>query len=166
MDLALSTPLRGSVRSGKSGKVSRSLKPRRSSRPCPTFSDLTVTMKQLQEALERQGVGDVGGRAPGPTGLIHSPGHESQLADLMRSVVYPESEIVFDRTKPDGTPRKLLDVSRLRMLGWAPSIPLADGVRRTYAWYLEHRGAEPSVEFPNLAKLANSGGIRSAAQLG
>jgi GDP-L-fucose synthase len=88
-----------------------------------------------------------------------------ELAGLIRSIVYPEVEIAFDRSKPDGTPRKLLDVSRLRALGWEPRISLPEGVRRTYAWYLESSGPERSEESPNLEKMWNSGGIRSAGQL-
>jgi GDP-L-fucose synthase len=84
-----------------------------------------------------------------------------ELADLVREVVYPEAEIVFDRSRPDGTPRKLLDVSRLRALGWETHVALAEGVRRTYAWYLERTGAPTSEESPNLVRMVNSGGIRS-----
>lgn len=62
-----------------------------------------------------------------------------ELAHLIRNVVYPECEIRFDPSYPDGTPRKLLDVSRLHALGWKHSIELADGIARTYAWFLEHR---------------------------
>ncbi len=60
------------------------------------------------------------------------------LAELVRSAVGFEGRIVFDASKPDGTPRKLLDVTKLKSLGWAPTIPLEEGVRQTYAWYLEH----------------------------
>jgi GDP-L-fucose synthase len=60
-----------------------------------------------------------------------------ELAHLIRGVVYPEAEIVFDASKPDGTPRKLLDVSRLHRLGWTHRIPLPEGVASTYAWFLE-----------------------------
>jgi GDP-L-fucose synthase len=49
-----------------------------------------------------------------------------------------EGRLVFDRTKPDGTPRKLLDVSRLHALGWQARISLEDGVRTTYRWLLEN----------------------------
>lgn len=69
----------------------------------------------------------------------------SELAELVQSIVYPEARIVFDRTKPDGTPRKLLDVSRLNALGWEPQVHLADGIRRTYSWYLQNSGV-PRVE--------------------
>jgi GDP-L-fucose synthase len=47
-------------------------------------------------------------------------------------------EIVFDTAKPDGTPRKLLDVSRLRELGWKPLTDLEPGLRSAYAWFVEH----------------------------
>jgi GDP-L-fucose synthase len=61
-----------------------------------------------------------------------------ELAETVRRVVGYEGELVFDRSKPDGTPRKLLDVSRLTALGWTPRIALEDGIRETYAWFLEH----------------------------
>lgn len=64
-----------------------------------------------------------------------------ELAETIREVVNPAAEIVWDPTKPDGTPRKLLDVSRLRDLGWSPTIELADGLRSTYDWYLEQLGS-------------------------
>ncbi len=59
----------------------------------------------------------------------------SELAYLIREVVEYEGEISFDTSKPDGTPRKLLDSSRLSHLGWSPKIALRDGVERTYRWY-------------------------------
>ncbi|MEN6632033.1 MAG: GDP-L-fucose synthase, partial [Candidatus Polarisedimenticolia bacterium] len=60
-----------------------------------------------------------------------------ELAAIVRRVVGFEGELRFDATKPDGTPRKLLDVSRLKALGWAPRIPLERGIAETYAWYVE-----------------------------
>jgi nucleoside-diphosphate-sugar epimerase len=51
------------------------------------------------------------------------------------------SVLVFDPSKPDGMPRKLLDVTRLHDLGWRHRIDLADGIRSTYEWYREHAGA-------------------------
>ncbi len=60
------------------------------------------------------------------------------LARLVASVVGFEGRIVCDTTKPDGTPRKLMSGDRLRDSGWAPSIALEDGVKATYAWYLDH----------------------------
>jgi GDP-L-fucose synthase len=61
------------------------------------------------------------------------------LAELVRRTVGYQGEVVWDSSKPDGTPRKLMDVSRLRSLGWAPAVGLEDGLRRTYQWYLENR---------------------------
>jgi GDP-L-fucose synthase len=58
-----------------------------------------------------------------------------ELAQTMKKVVGYEGEIVWDGTKPDGTPRKLLDVAKIRALGWKHSIELEDGLRATYEWY-------------------------------
>ena len=63
-----------------------------------------------------------------------------ELAELIRDVVYPGARLVFDASKPDGTPRKLLDVGRLRRLGWSPRISLRQGVATTYQWFLKHQG--------------------------
>ncbi len=59
-----------------------------------------------------------------------------ELAELVRDVVHPDAELVWDTSKPDGTPRKLLDVAKLHALGWHHRIALEDGVRSTYDWYL------------------------------
>lgn len=61
-----------------------------------------------------------------------------ELAELVGEVVGFEGRIVFDTSKPDGTPRKLLDVSRLAGLGWTARTGLREGVERTYQWYLEN----------------------------
>ena len=58
-----------------------------------------------------------------------------ELAELVRRVVGFEGRIDWDSSKPDGTPRKLLDVSKLHALGWRARIPFEEGVRSTYAWY-------------------------------
>ncbi|MDY6945393.1 MAG: GDP-L-fucose synthase [Pseudomonadota bacterium] len=63
----------------------------------------------------------------------------AELAGLVGEVVGFSGGLRFDATKPDGTPRKLLDVSCLRSLGWAPSIPLRDGIAATYRWFTEHQ---------------------------
>ncbi len=60
------------------------------------------------------------------------------LAHMIRDVVHPTAQIQFDHTKPDGTPRKLLDVSRLHDLGWRHRTALIEGIRATYRWYQEH----------------------------
>ena len=64
-----------------------------------------------------------------------------ELAETIRAIVHPDADIRWDTSKPDGTPRKLLDVSRLRSLGWAPSVTLADGLRDTYQWFLDTESA-------------------------
>ena len=58
-----------------------------------------------------------------------------ELAELVCDVVGFDGELTWDRDKPDGTPQKLLDVTKLRALGWKPSIPLRDGIARTYQWF-------------------------------
>jgi GDP-L-fucose synthase len=59
-----------------------------------------------------------------------------ELAELICEVVGFDGDLIWDATKPDGTPRKLLDVTKLGALGWKPSIPLRDGIARTYEWFL------------------------------
>ena len=61
-----------------------------------------------------------------------------ELASLVADVIDFEGEIVTDPSKPDGTPRKLLDVSKLVNLGWRPKIELREGVAQTYRWYLDN----------------------------
>jgi len=61
-----------------------------------------------------------------------------ELAETMAKVVGFKGQIGFDTTKPDGTPRKLMDVSRLADMGWRASIDLEQGLRDTYAWFLAH----------------------------
>jgi GDP-L-fucose synthase len=63
----------------------------------------------------------------------------ADLAELVRKIVYPPAKLVYDASKPDGAPRKLLDVSRLHALGWKHQIALADGIQSTYEWFLAHR---------------------------
>ena len=60
------------------------------------------------------------------------------LAEAVRDVVYPSAVLDFDTTKPDGSPQKLLDVSRLHSLGWTHRIELAEGIEGTYRWFLQH----------------------------
>ncbi|MEV6162690.1 GDP-L-fucose synthase [Streptomyces sp. NPDC052052] len=66
----------------------------------------------------------------------------SELAGIVGEVTGFQGEIAWDASKPDGTPRKLLDVSRLASLGFVPRIPLRDGIAGTYAWWLERQIAE------------------------
>lgn len=61
-----------------------------------------------------------------------------ELAELIRGTVCPQATLSFDTSMPDGTPRKLLDVTKLHDLGWRHKIDLAEGVARTYEWFLEN----------------------------
>ncbi len=67
----------------------------------------------------------------------------AELAELVAGIVGYEGERLFDPTKPDGTPRKLLDVHRINELGFTAQIPLEQGVRSTYEWYLDQRPTQP-----------------------
>lgn len=60
------------------------------------------------------------------------------LAEMIKATVGADCELEFDTSQPDGTPRKLMDSSNLHQLGWQPRVSLADGLRDTYQWYLEH----------------------------
>jgi GDP-L-fucose synthase len=62
-----------------------------------------------------------------------------ELAEMVRDIVYPTAVIRFDTSKPDGAPRKLLDVSRLHALGWRHRLALKDGIEQTYRWFLTHQ---------------------------
>ena len=62
-----------------------------------------------------------------------------ELAETVCQVLEFKGELIFDTTKPDGTPRKLLDMTRLFELGWRPKIALRDGIRSAYQWFLENR---------------------------
>lgn len=62
-----------------------------------------------------------------------------ELAEAVKAVVGFDGELVFDTTKPDGTKRKLLDVSRMKSLGWEAKVSLRDGIEKTYEWFLKHQ---------------------------
>jgi GDP-L-fucose synthase len=63
-----------------------------------------------------------------------------ELAEMVRSIVHPGATLAFDASKPDGMPRKLLDVSRLHALGWRHRVALREGIASTYRWFLENQG--------------------------
>lgn len=69
-----------------------------------------------------------------------------ELAELMQRIVGWQGRLVYDSSKPDGTPRKLLDVSRLTRLGWRARIGLEEGVASTYAWYQEREAAGQAAD--------------------
>ncbi|NBW93484.1 MAG: GDP-L-fucose synthase [Bacteroidetes bacterium] len=79
-----------------------------------------------------------------PDGLINAGvGHDlsiAELAETIKRVVGADNPIEYDTTKPDGTPRKLVDVTRLFAMGWRPEVDLEEGIRRTYEWYLAQAG--------------------------
>ncbi|MCG6920168.1 MAG: GDP-L-fucose synthase [Acidobacteria bacterium] len=72
-----------------------------------------------------------------------------ELAEMVRDIVHPDAGLTFDTSKPDGTPRKLLDVGRLHDLGWRHKIGLREGIESSYRWFLENRdrarGTEPGA---------------------
>ena len=91
--------------------------------------DLAKAVLFLLEAYDEPGPINVG------TGLDVSI---RELAELVAHVVGFEGTLTWDTSKPDGTPRKLLDTSKINALGWKPTISLEDGLRSTYAWFLQH----------------------------
>ena len=88
----------------------------------------------------------------GETGLFNVGSGDDltirELAELVGRVVGYDGPVDWDTTKPDGTPRKLLDSSKIRATGWAPRIPLEEGLRSTYEWYRSSHAAET----PGLAR--------------
>ena len=64
-----------------------------------------------------------------------------ELAETVARVVGYRGELVFDASKPEGAPRKLLDISRLSAMGWKPTLALEEGIADTYRWFLEHQGS-------------------------
>lgn len=91
--------------------------------------------------LSDECIDDLFFRYPGPSFVNIGMGEDvaiRELAGLVKEVVGFKGEIVFDPAKPDGTPRKLLDVSRIKALGWSPGIDLRKGIESTYQWFLEN----------------------------
>jgi GDP-L-fucose synthase len=108
-------------------------KPRRELLHVDDLADACVFLMRRYDEAQHINIG---------TGSDHSI---TELAELVREIVYPEAKIVYDAEKPDGAPRKLLDVSRLTALGWQYRIPLRSGISSCYHWFLanhaEARGA-------------------------
>jgi len=63
-----------------------------------------------------------------------------QLAETIQKVVSYEGKITWDSSKPDGAPRKLMDTTKIKLLGWQPKITLDEGLAKTYRWFVEHHG--------------------------
>lgn len=69
-----------------------------------------------------------------------------ELAELIQKVVGHTGEIIWDASKPDGTPRKLMDVSKMAQAGWKAKTSLEEGIRKTYQWFLDHQGEFKEVK--------------------
>ena len=69
-----------------------------------------------------------------------------ELAELIQIIVGHNGEIIWDTTKPDGTPRKLMDVTKLKNAGWEANVKLEDGIRQTYIWFLENINAFKEIK--------------------
>lgn len=69
------------------------------------------------------------------------------LAEIIQKTVGHQGEIVWDSSKPDGTPKKLMDSSKFRNLGWQPEISLEDGIRTTYSWFLKHQDSFKQIQY-------------------
>lgn len=80
-----------------------------------------------------------------------------ELAETVRKIVHPAAHLVFDSTKPDGTPRKLLDVSRLHDLGWRHRVELEDGIAATYDWFLRNSAGPGRFDEPGNSNSVDSG---------
>jgi GDP-L-fucose synthase len=91
--------------------------------------DLADACVFLMDRYEGEGHINVG------TGIDHSIG---DLAAMIRDIVHPEADMIFDSSKPDGMPRRLLDVRAINQLGWSASTELADGLASTYRWFQQH----------------------------
>jgi GDP-L-fucose synthase len=100
--------------------------PRREFLHVEDCADACVHLMKVYSGAEHVNVGS------GEDMTIHA------LAELVCEVVGFDGDIVLDTDKPDGTPRKLMSADKIRGLGWAPSIPLRDGLRSTYAWFRAH----------------------------
>jgi GDP-L-fucose synthase len=69
-----------------------------------------------------------------------------ELAELIQKIVGHQGEIIWDNSKPDGTPRKLMDVSKLTNAGWKAKIGLVEGINSTYEWFLNHQSSFKEVK--------------------
>jgi nucleoside-diphosphate-sugar epimerase len=116
-------------------------KPRREFLHVDDMADASLFVLDLPEATYREATRPMLSHINVGTGEDISI---AGLAELIAKVTGYSGRISYDRSRPDGTPRKLLDVSLLSGLGWQSSIGLEEGVRQTYAWFLDHvAGAKP-----------------------
>jgi GDP-L-fucose synthase len=94
--------------------------------------DLAAACVMLMERYDARSIGEFINIGAGEDICI------KDLALMIKSITGFDGEIRFDSTKPDGTPRKLIDSTRIRALGWSPETTLQDGIRNTYEWYASH----------------------------
>ena len=99
--------------------------------------DLAEACLMLMERYDSAETGEIVNVGTGTDISIHD------LAALVSERIGYEGAFVFDGTNPDGTPRKLLDVARIRAMGWRHRTGLAEGIDETYRWYLETVGGQP-----------------------
>ncbi len=112
--------------------------PRREFLHVDDLADASVFLMEKEEA----------GRDPGTSLINIGAGKDitiRELAELVGDTVGFKGGISWDASRPDGTPRKLLDVSRLASLGWKPRIGLREGIRQTYEWYRRNLSPDPSL---------------------
>ena len=89
----------------------------------------------------------------------------AELASLVTEMVGFEGEIARDSSKPDGTPRKLLDVGKLRRLGWRPKMDLRNGVTDTYRWYVDNCTSERRAALHEIATHAGADDVSDRVAL-
>ena len=94
-------------------------------------SAAVFTMEQSDEALDGIAPDRIFNVGVGEDATI------GVMAQMIRDIIYEDAELTFDTTKPDGTPQKLLDISRITALGWKPKVELTKGLEMTYDWYVE-----------------------------
>ncbi len=94
--------------------------------------DLASAVIYLMSTYESQAVGEFVNIGTGQDLAIR------ELAELVREIIGYPGDIYWDTSKPDGTPRKLLDIGRIMELGWRPRVSLSEGIRQTYIWYREN----------------------------
>ena len=97
-------------------------------------SAAVFVMEQSNEALDRIAPDRIINVGVGKDASI------GEIAHIVKDIIYEDAVLKFDTTKPDGTPQKLLDISRITALGWNPKVELTEGLEITYNWYVESFG--------------------------
>ena len=93
--------------------------------------DLAAASIYLMENFDSEDIGEFVNVGSGEDHTI------KEYAEMIKEIVGFEGEVIWDKSKPDGMPRKLLDTTKIQSLGWIPQISLNDGIRQIYRWYLE-----------------------------